>query len=240
MLTVIVGGTVESRQKKRDTVLASFSNSIVHHFSDEGMNPEEIGVILGSTSLFGDIHVIICDRMLGSNALGLYLEEHAGELHAASHQVVIIEEALTAPRTKLFVKAGATMHELETPTKKQPAKEFNIFGLTDACLARDRKAAWVILMDARMHDAVPAEIIGVLFWMIKSLFLVATVTDASILADAGLKPFVISKNKRFVSKWKRDEIVGFMRILVQNGHALRYQHESEAWGVLEQIVLNHL
>jgi hypothetical protein len=85
----------------------------------------------------------------------------------ASPTVFIFEEmALSTPTLSLFKKTGAILH-LE---KKAPAvkKEGDIFAVTKALTASDKKSRWLAYRTAIAEHPIEA-IVGILYWKIRDL-----------------------------------------------------------------------
>src|SRR5690606_12055282 len=85
--------------------------------------------------------------------------------------------------------------------KKRP--DFNIFSLTDAVGARDKRKAWVIYMQALASGLSAEEIFFRIVWQVKTMLIAAKTSSA---AEADMKPFPYSKAKGFLKKFKAEEL----------------------------------
>lgn len=80
---------------------------------------------------------------------------------------------------------------------------FNIFALTDAIGARNKREAWLIYERALASGMSAEEIFWRVMWGVKSLLL-AEISESA--EEAGLNLFVYKKSKSFLKNWKRDEL----------------------------------
>lgn len=87
----------------------------------------------------------------------------------ASPTVFIFEEIeLASPVVTSFKKAGAIVHTQEKI--KSTKKESDIFAVTAALTAPDKKRRWMAYREALMHHPVEA-IMGILYWKVRDMSL---------------------------------------------------------------------
>src|SRR5690606_36178374 len=87
----------------------------------------------------------------------------------SANTFVLIEDALLAPEKKKLQKHAATCEEY----KRAAAERFNTFALADYLLKKDKRQLWVGLQEANRAGLAAEEIIGTLWWQLKSLRLAA-------------------------------------------------------------------
>jgi DNA polymerase III delta subunit len=105
------------------------------------------------------------------------------------------------------------LHEVKNGVLK---KEFaNVFGLSDAVARRDKKQAWLLYRKFIEEGLSPEEIHGTIFWQIKSLAIVEVSNDYT---EAKMKPFVFTKAKSFLKKFKEGEVKSWLGKLVEIYH----------------------
>ena len=131
----------------------------------------------------------------------------ASALADSSHIFVLIEGVLAAAAAKELKLHATEYHEIRGET----VERFNVFALADAFSRRDKKSLWVLLLRAQQAGLSSEEIIGTLFWQIKTMRLALRTKSAD---EAGLKPFVYSKAKRAMEKFKDGELDEHSRALV--------------------------
>lgn len=106
--------------------------------------------------------------------------------------------------------------------------DFNVFSLTDAIGARDKRRAWTLYMQALAAGLVAEEIFFKVVWQVKSM-LIASKTKS--VAETDMKPFPYSKAKGFLKNWKEGELEKFSLDLV-----VGYQQTRRGEGEMEMFV----
>ena len=124
---------------------------------------------------------------------------------------VISEMSATKDLSGSLEKKGAQLIEC-TLAEKPVKKEANNFALGDAIGRRDRKASWVLYQEALARGAFPEEIHGIVFWVMKNIFLAKTG------GATGLAPYPLMKAKSFEPKWNNKEIKNALSELVRMYH----------------------
>ncbi|NCN52736.1 hypothetical protein GW943_02925 [Candidatus Parcubacteria bacterium] len=165
----------------------------------------------GSLSLFGGEQLYIVDTPSGDKEMLEYIFENLDMLAESPNTFVLIEEGLLAAPKKKLQKYSAEAVEV-TAGK---VERFNVFALTDALSRRDKKSLWILLQQAKQNGLSEEEIIGTLFWQLKTMRLVAHSRSAE---EAELKPFVYSKTKSANAKFKEEEVDLVTRELVRVYH----------------------
>lgn len=192
MIYLLVGNKDE-RQKKTQELCARNTSQRIH--SEDLQNAELADIVTTQTGMFGDRECyVIFDlaRSLKKDDLPQYSE---------SQNIFIFSEVtITKPVRALFEKYNADIIEF-TPEAKSTEKKFNIFSLTDAFAAKDKKNLWLLFQEARKKSS-PEEIHGVLFWQLKNLVLVKTSQT-----NPGLNDFVYRKTKTAASKFTLEELL---------------------------------
>lgn len=196
-------------------------------YSAEEYAPGLIPNLLQADSLFGTKEVVLFDTPSDDPDFYDAVSALAPDLQVSVVPFVVIETAVLAPQLRVFTNAGAVVHE----AKKAVAGRFNTFAMADALLTRDKKSLWILLQEARRAEVASEEIIGILWWQLKTLRLTYVAPTASA---AGLKDFPYNKAKRAQSKFNQSEIDSLSRsllVIYHDGHAGRYDLSSalEAW-----------
>ena len=106
-----------------------------------------------------------------------------------------------------------------------------MFSLTDALGNRDKKKLWTLYQKAIRTNAVPEELHGILFWQVKTMLLV------SQKETKDLKPFAVSKAKKFIQNYSEEELQKLARNLVELYHDTR-RGFVEFPIALEQFILS--
>ena len=177
--------------------------------------PGVVADALGATSLFGGEEWFLFDTPSTEADFADEVKTNLKEMAESENVFIVLEGALLAAAKKTFTKHAATIEEFAA-TK---AERFNTFAIADALTARDRRKLWVLLQEARLEGLAPEEIIGVLWWQVKSLRLAELTKSAN---EAGMKDFTYNKAKRALTKFKPGEVLALsysLMSLYHDGHS---------------------
>lgn len=193
-----------------DTVISSCGARLTK-IESSNFAPGMLADMLGATSLFGGTELYLIDTP--SDDTEFYTEVTAvlSEMADSTNHFIIIEGTLLAPEKKKFEKYVSTIEEF----KKTTETPFNVWAMADAVSARDKKSLWVLLQDARRAGLVAEEIIGTLWWQLKTLRMAMLTKSAN---DAGMKDFPYNKAKRSLSNFKTGEVEELSRGLLTVYH----------------------
>lgn len=169
--------------------------------------------VSGGVSLFGGEEIYLIDTP--SNDSSMYEDTIANlEIFQASpHLFIVIESTLLAAEKKQFAKYADKLEEFKAVANER----FNSFALADALAAKDKKSLWLLLHEAVLSGIAFEELIGTLWWQLKSLRLAAETKSAT---EAGMKDFPYNKAKRALVKFKPGEVEALSHSL------LKLQHDS--------------
>lgn len=117
---------------------------------------------------------------------------------------------------------------------EKAGREFNIFPLTDAIGARDKRSAWAIYQKALASGMVADEIFWRAMWGVKALLLTLKTKSAE---ESGLNPFVYKKSKTFLKNWNETELENLSESLVTGYHNAR-RGLGEMETMLEKVILS--
>jgi len=207
------------------------SGAEVIHLTGENGTVADIEQAIGSTSLFGGREVFLIDTPSENIELFEYVFKNIKEMQESPNTFIMIEGDLKAPEKKKIQKYA----ESETEYVKEKEKPFNIFGLADALLRRDKKSLWILITEARNNGLVPEEIIGTLFWQVKTLALASKTKSPE---EAGVSAFPYKKAKQALSQFTEDEIQNMLESLTDLYHK-GHSGERDIDAALEAWVLTH-
>lgn len=175
--------------------------------------------IAGGISLFGSGAAYLIDTPSERSEFYEDVLNALPLLAASPHTFIVIEGALLADQRKKFAKQQAEL----TECKAEKKDSFNVFALADALARRDKKTLWMLLQDAYRAGLSGEEVVGTLWWQLKTLRLAAETQTAT---EAGMKDFPYSKAKRALVKFKDGE-------LRAQSHALLTCYHDARLGALE-------
>lgn len=201
MLRVFHGNdTIRVRQSVFDAVQDLESAGwIVDTIDQENYQTGVYPDAAGGTSLFGERTVYVVDT---PSVQKEWYEDTIDSLEilAESENIfVVIEGTLLAPEKKKFAKQAEDIQEF----KAGPSDRFNTFSLADALAKKDKKTLWLLYNEAVLSGIAVEEIVGVLWWQLKSLRLANKTLSAT---EAGMKDFPYNKAKRSLSKFQKGEL----------------------------------
>ncbi len=213
MLFVFFGNDVtkvrgEAFKKAQRLLVDGGETSIIS--STEG-SEELLKDTLGATSLFRAHEVFVLDTLSLDAELFESVLTLLPAFKESSNQFVLIEHSFTVKQEKLVREYALEAVKYAASEKKA----FNVFGLSDALIARDKKTLWMLLQEAWSDGKTNEEIIGTLFWQLKMLRLAELTKNAS---EAGQKPFVYDKAKRGLKKFGEGELMRLSHELVELYH----------------------
>ncbi len=172
------------------------------------------GVVIdsvGAVSLFGEKALYLIDSPSVVSEFRDEVDGLLSALHESSNTFVVIESTLLAAPKKLYSKHADSIEEI-TADKATP---FNVFALAESLSRKDKKTLWLGLSDAKNAGLGAEEIIGTLWWQLKTLRLASLTRSA---AEAGMKDFPYTKAKRSLSSFKEGEIEGLSASLLKLYH----------------------
>ncbi len=136
--------------------------------------------------------------------------------------------------TVVDINLGEVRDDEEKLPLARNGREFNIFALTDALGARDKKRAWILFQQA-LGDGISAEeVFFKIVWQVKSMLIAAKTKS---VAETDMKPFPYSKAKSFLKNFKPGELEKLSEDLVTGYHKSR-QGEGEIETLVEKILLS--
>lgn len=225
MLAVFFGNDVVMVRKEAfDFVDAKKEEREVHLVEAGNYEPNWLTEAAGGVSLFGGSQIYVLDNWSENKEAYEDLVNNLEALNHSGNDFVVIEGSLLAAEKKKFEKWADEMSE----HKKSAEEAFNSFSLTDALLKRDKKSLWLLWNEALMSGKSPEELIGVLWWQLKTLRL-AEVTNSP--EEAGQKPFPYSKAKRALGNFKEGELKTISRDL------LKVTNESRLGGLESSLAV---
>ena len=169
---------------------------------------------LGATSLFGGEEWFLFDTPSSDAEFKEAVTSLLAELKDSPNHFVVLETSMLAPEKKKYAKHTDAISEY----KAESATRFDVFAIAGALAQKDKKSLWVLLQEARVAGLRDEEIIGVLWWQLKTLRL-AVVTNSA--AESGVKDFPYRKAKQSLKNFKDGElekISSDLLVLYHEGH----------------------
>lgn len=187
---------------------------------------------LGTNSLFGGEEWFVLDNPSQAADFIDEVKNSLKEIADSVNTFLILEGGLLATEKKTYSKYAQDIFEF----KSVGVERFNTFALAEALATRDKKRLWVLLQEAKLSGLREEEMVGMLWWQLKSLRLAALTKTAE---EAGMKDFPYNKAKKTLAKFKPNEVNKLSQELLEiyhQGHA----GVSEMELTLEQWVLEKI
>ena len=190
---------VRARAFKAADTLAEKERARITRIEVNDFAPGILANLLGATSLWGEKEIYVLDTPSEDVAFYAEVVSHSAEMGESANQFVIMEGPLLAPERKKFEKHTATLEE----SKREATERFDVFRMAEALSQRDKKSLWVLLQEAKRAGLSAEEIVGTLWWQLKTLRLALLTKSAD---EAGMKDFPYNKAKRALSAFKPGEL----------------------------------
>lgn len=218
--------TFEALQKKKPD--ASFVS-----FDSEALDENVLKDVTSSQGLFERKVVARITDVLENKENAEMVLKFLKEMKETENIIVWSEGEVRKADLEKIKKSAEKVAEFGV--KEKAVKKFpSIFRMTDAIGDKDRKTAWVLLVDEIQNGTASEELHGTIFWQIKSI-LIAKITKTA--DEAGLNPYVYSKAKSFSKNWTEDELNKSVSDLVHMYH-MAHRGEVDFEAGLEKWVLS--
>lgn len=217
MLTVYFGNdpALVRATVKKEVLLKLPSNTEVVTIESEDYQVGQVTEVIGSASLFATRYCYMFIQPSMNAEFTAELHAHLEDLLASEHQCVVLESTLTAAQKKQFAKHDIMCldHSVAVP------KRANAFGMTDYLCQRNKRKLWLELQTLYREGLAPEEIIGTLWWQLKTIRLAAMTNTAT---EAGMKDYPYKKAKQAVQAFSATELVTISHTLLavyHDGHS---------------------
>jgi len=227
MLHVYFGSDTSAVRKAAWAAVRIATASAPHILTSGSYEPGQLSELVGNGSLFGDARVVLIDTP--REVLAEEVQSLLAAMAASSDTFIIIEGSLLAAAKKQYAKHTTELHEFTATARER----FNTFAIADALIARNKKQLWLQLQKAVQAGISPEEIIGVLWWQLKSIRLAAVTQSADA---AGMKTYPYNKAKRALANIPLPEAERLAHDLLTMYHA-GHAGETDLALALEEWVL---
>lgn len=235
MLYLFYGEDQDKARAKWRAVINAFQTKhpagAIFRSSAEDFNSGQFEELLTAGDLFGEKRLIAGDKLLENPAALEFIENRIADLIASPNTFLLLEINLPAALVKQISQTGGKVEEFEL-LLRSTAAPFNLFSLSDALLARDRKRLWLQYQKALLAGVAEEEIFWKLVWPVKTMLVVAKQTEEL----KTVKPFTAQKSKRGLEKFTVAELEKLSGDLAALWHDTRRGLVDFAIG-LERLVL---
>lgn len=230
-----ISQSIEKAKALIDSLRAKRPDAAFVRITSDDWNASIIEEHLGGQGLFTNKYIIYLDRVIENIEAKESFVDFIPAMQESPNIFIVCEGKLNIEFKKAFEKNAEKVVVSDETVKNSTygkssqfgtsvqnsvagKKDFNIFALADAFGARDRQKSWIIYREAVKNGLESESILGTLFWQAKSIALAAKCKTAG---EAGLKPFVFDKSKRFSMKYSNSELEKLLKDLIvvyHDGH----------------------
>ncbi|MFH0846266.1 MAG: hypothetical protein V1851_02620 [Patescibacteria group bacterium] len=222
---------IKSRKKLKslvDLMLAKKPDASFFKIDSDNFSKVKMSELLVSQGLFENKYIVQLDSLITNQEIKEFLMDSLKEIQASENIFIWIEEDVLkkdlnkigkwATKIQEFSSAKTSGRTFATENGNFKISEFNIFDLATKFGERKKKDLWVLYQKTKMRNIPTEEVGGILFWQLKTMFLVENSKNAS---EANLKPFVFNKAKNYLKNYSKEELVQISSNLVSVYHKAR-------------------
>lgn len=203
------------RSAVQDVLQALPADTEVAYIEAEAFLPGQLTEAMHGSSLFAAPYVYVLDTPSANAEYQSEVLANVSDLAESSHRFLILENQLKAVEKKTFAKHTDSITDCSIVLAKRP----DAFAMTNCLCERNKRRLWLELQTARRGGLRPEEIIGTLWWQLKTLRLAAITSSAS---EAGMKEYPYKKAKQALRAFSLAEVEQLSTKLLQvyhDGHA---------------------
>ena len=192
-------GPDTSAARNRAISIASDSPNPINRIEVETYIPQQIMDAVHSVSLFGGMTTYIIDMPSTDEVMNSEVLQCLPDMAESNDFFIVIEGTLLATPKKKWLAIAQVAEEF---TKTAVAR-LDVFRMAEAISLRDKKTLWILLCEAKQAGLASEEIIGTLWWQLKTLRIAAVTKSAE---EAGMKDYPYNKAKRALRNFKAGEL----------------------------------
>lgn len=197
---------VKTRSKLREIIASQLKkNPEASYFKIDAdtWSKEKLEEFVESKGLFQSKYIIVLENLFSDKKIIEEVKPFLESLEKSENIFIVVEGALTKEVLGKIEKRSAKTQVFAGVGEKKQKKDFDIFSLTDAFAARDKKRTWLLYQKALLQDVSAEEIHRLIFWQTKAMLAARNSKDASL---AGLNPFVYKKSLGFSKNFTKTEL----------------------------------
>jgi DNA polymerase III delta subunit len=225
MLYIFHGSETDRSREKAHSLINSLRtkkpDAAFIRIEADQWNAEMVKSHLESQGLFSNKYIVFLNRISEKTEARDEMTDLLPDMKESPNIFIVLEGEVKADLRKAFDKNAEKVVESEKAAKEKSfstKKDFNVFALGDAVGSRVAFKAWSLYREA-VDGGIEAEnILGTLFWQVKSMTLAH---NASSAGETGLNPFVFSKSKKYAGNYTESELQKLLTdliVLYHDGH----------------------
>ncbi len=224
-----------SREKANELIkrLRGDEGGFFERVTADTFDPDALSARVEESGLFSGDIVTVLDSVCAAPEAGEVVETMIKEFTLSPNAFILIEQKLSKKFIDSCEDAGAIITHSEGAKKGKEWEDKPIFSFADAYARGDKKTAWALLEKLRAEGTRGEEIIGTLFWRLKTMFLAKISRSAE---EVGLKPFVYGGARRLAEDYTKEELQEKLGDLVTLRHET-WRNSGDLETALEKFVL---
>lgn len=236
---------IDSGNRLIKSLLTKKKNAAFFRLDSESFSKQTLEEFVGGSGLFEKKYIVHLDSVLSGDE-SEYLVKNLEQIAKSDNVFIFTEGAVNSKLKKTLEKHADNIISYDIP--KVPSRkfgigkgipphnlsDFNIFSISDAFGTRDKLKLWILYQKSLRHGLPPEEIHGILMWQVRVMLSVAQTEN---LKELDIKPFVISKAKKFLNNYSLEEVKILSSDLVSVYHNSRRGIVNFETG-LEKVLLS--
>lgn len=211
MIVVCTGNNAAKRKEFLGGIFKDNPDRDVVYFDTESFDLGSFMNVLSGGDMFSRQYVAVVSGLVYAELFDF--NANISAMAASDTVFIILEDKILKAQVSELKPAAKVWKELATAEKT--SEKFNIFSITDAFGARDKKSTWVLLQKALRAGVASEEVLNILIWQAKNL---ALAKNAASAAETGLAPFVFQKSKSYSKNFETGELKDISRKLTAMFH----------------------
>ncbi len=173
MIYLMYGTDTDSALKKAQATIASLQkkkpDASFIKVENNGQESLSLDEYIGGQGLFENKQLIFFDRVLENKKVAEDILDRLADMQKTENVFIFLEGALTKAILGRFEKRAEKITEYAKAKSETKADKFDMFSLTNALGAGDKKQLWMLYLQAQETGSVPEQIHGLLFWKVKDM-----------------------------------------------------------------------
>ncbi len=199
------------------SLLSKKPDAQVFYFDDGELEEAELDALTGAQGLFVEKHIVVLKQpFINEQAKEVVLKRLP--LFKASQNIIVLAEGKLLAADKKKLEKHAEKIEEHEAVKEKAVAPFNVFALGDALGVRDKRGLWTLYVQALRAGLEVQSVHGTLHWAVRSLL---AAQHAAVPEEAGQKPFMYSKYKRYLANYSTHEVQELSHDLIRLYHDAR-------------------
>ena len=214
--------------------------------NDENFDESYFKNLTRTNHLFGEKNLVVLKRVFENKNLSDYFAKNITHISESPNIFIFWEESPDKEIMDAFQKEAKKIWQFKKSQKEEQEKQRaekeegrRLFQITDAFSERKPRLAWLLLQKAAMNGINEEEIFWKIFWQLKNLIILKNyqgLPAAAIAKKAKMHPFVLQKNLRALSLFKKEELEALAKNLLDIYQAHRYNKVELSFG-MEKMIL---